>query len=559
MDHDINAKHIALGLLAVAAIVIAPARMVWGEEKAAGKGDAILADLKVVPKLEWMSDGGDQPPALQVEIVFSGSAAERASQVWHFRLDSVLDEKGKSYTRRCIQSGMWYRQPNPPGTRHDGFRISNRPAIQTISELRGSVMMQTAGQRQEVVLENAFKTSGKPIQDKTLAALGIEVTAKITPKVEWQDPESEFAEHVTVVAKYDRDRNAKEGVCKVVGMDVLDKKGEVPQRHWGRSEDGTSTTYSFGCNERISREAKLRLVVHKGSRDVRVPFALTNIAVPPVPADMDRRAVPSEDMVEAEALPPSDPILTGLKMKVEPITEGILAGAIAVLVEGKPVEIASRYGEVSVDRGVDGTGRDVDLESSPGQMALRLGGSGFQGNQLVAYVWPAELPMPKRLRELRGSLSLRTGGQLTPIVVKEVLEEFTRPIENKTLKGLGTSVRLRDNKRGIEPSQRGMVESYRIEVVSKRDIPIYSLDLLDGRGSPIKVAEEHVFVKNNTLEWECFYNKELPADAQLRIVVHTNSRKVRVPFAFKDVTVPEIKNEDSESPATTADSERKDK
>jgi hypothetical protein len=537
---------VKLGLMLIAASALwlsAWASLTRGADNATlSKADPILADLKITSELEWMPDGpGEQPPALQVDILLRGTAVKHASGMPDLRLDAIVDENGKSYRRRCDQTSSWHRQPDAPGTRRSTFRIGNRPAIQTIRELRGSVMLQTAAERQEIVLQNAFKTLGKPIKDKTLAALGIQVVIKVSPTADW-DPQSKYREHVSIVAKCDRDPKATDRVCKVVGVSVSDEEGPIPGREQYLEEGRASKTFCFGCDVKIPPEAELRLVVHKGCRDVRVPFVLTNIPVPKVPASLDKPAIAGEDSVEAEVVSLDDPIVAGLKTNVETTTERV----IALRLEGKPVEQASHFGDVDLDGAFDETGHSVYLENCATRMFGRPGDPDFRENCVAAYFWLADEPLPKRLRELRGSVALRTGGRLDTVIVKDVLENVGKPIENETLKALGISVRVARHERHLDsgeltdlgPNFKDMIEAVRLVFVQDGKTFIHHFDVLDGRGSPVQTGENYVYDKNGTVEWNCYYKKELPLDTQLRIVVHKDSRKVRVPFVFKDIKIP---------------------
>ena len=150
---------VAHSLLLLAIPALLPAA-----EKTASKPDPILADLKETTTAEWKpaypdADGRPQPPSLEIVVRLHGPAIDRASCFGEWKLDSVLDDSGKSFRWQCIResldpntlSGIDHGDNNATqGAAEFHFEIPNRPAIRSIRELRGSLALITGGECRKV-------------------------------------------------------------------------------------------------------------------------------------------------------------------------------------------------------------------------------------------------------------------------------------------------------------------------------------------------------------------------------------------------------------------------
>jgi hypothetical protein len=144
---------------------------------------------------------------------------------------------------------------------------------------------------------------------------------------------------------------------------------------------------------------------------------------------------------------------------------------------------------------------------------------------------------------LEGSIAIRTGGELLTVVLKDVLRHVGEPLEDEGLKSLGVSVQVVEYNKELGPEGQGNLELLQIEIAFNRDVPLSDFALTDSQGKPIDKAKVFAFDVNNSVTLNCFCEKRLKPDTQLRLVVHQDSRKVRVPFAFKDIAVPPIPKE----------------
>ena len=150
------------------------------------KSDPLLANLKTTAKAEWIPDSAEErpkPPLLRILVDFQGTAADQATAFGELKIDSLLDEHGRSYRWQCESSPgelmtHAFQRPNRPKEEKIYFEllIPNHPPIQSIRELRGSIALQTGGRRETVLIKDAIKDLGRPVNDENLKALGIELT-----------------------------------------------------------------------------------------------------------------------------------------------------------------------------------------------------------------------------------------------------------------------------------------------------------------------------------------------------------------------------------------------
>ncbi len=205
------------GLLLVL-FLVSPAPILAAEKPAA---DPIVADLKIVPRVEWewggYCGGREQPPELAVSFEFQGKAASLASRIDGVHLDSFLDGNGKSQKWRCRTSAA-LRDPDWKGRVHVSVTIPNRPAIKSVREVRGSVLLETGGDYEKVLLKDAFKEIDEPIADKRLDALGVRITP-MRPLEPFFALQSQEEDCVTVRADWNMGAAVAGGACGVTACD----------------------------------------------------------------------------------------------------------------------------------------------------------------------------------------------------------------------------------------------------------------------------------------------------------------------------------------------------
>jgi hypothetical protein len=522
----------------------------FAADKPPPKRDPLLADLAVQADLKWSgTNSNNEPPNLDIDVEMRGAAAALATDVLETRIDELLDQDGKSYRRRC-KCGV-------TGWGDSGVSLSitvpNRPAITTVREFRGNALLLTGGEHRVIVVNNAFKTPGKPIQDKALAAAGLVVTVDLAHQAK-QESEFNYRNNITLSIRLGGKSEPKDRASRIIRFSLVDEEGVVPISSSMGSGNNNTHEYRFGTNAPISPETGLQLVIHAGARSLRVPFAFKNLTVPQVPLELDVPAAPAKDAVEAETVPANDPILAGLTIRAEATPR-----AVILHLEGKPIERASRLGDIEFDPVFDETGETVYFQANNWmqrmtcQMSGRIADPDFEANQPNIRFDIVEDQHPKKLRELRGSLVLQTGGQLETVVLNDLLKNADVPIQNAAMKSLGVSLDRIQRYNEWPAKAKNEVESLLLDLSWKGTNLVSSAELLDGKETPLPREKSTALFWDNSVIWRSYHKTQLPSDAQLKIVVHKNSRRIRVPFVFKDIVLspPKNDNKTAAAPAKT--------
>jgi hypothetical protein len=319
--------HLALNI----AVLLASSSTLFAAEKPAPpKPDSILADMKTTAKAEWRAQwpGGEAgPPTLDIIVQFRGTAVEKASEFGELRLGSVLDEHGKSYRWPCRPFPFNCQQMRSISSLNsdsdDSFhlllQIPNRPPIQTIRELRGSLSLKTDGTFEDCLLDGVFKNLVDPtdenadpdewgtvVRDKRLDSLGVKLSVARRPIPKSSDFEG-VLDYIRV--------NIKSDSLPVIACEILDAKGKPIEVH-GTASWNKPVSLDMWSSIRIPTDARLKLTFHKNARKVQVPFVVKDIAVPKFDKkdkSLDIPASADNAFVEAETLSPTDPIAAGLQ------------------------------------------------------------------------------------------------------------------------------------------------------------------------------------------------------------------------------------------------------
>jgi hypothetical protein len=544
------------------------------EKPAPSKPDPILADLTTTataewrPKLDFMNDMKPQAPTLGIAVELQGTAAKQASAFGELMLDSVVAQDGKSYRQACWVYRNGEMRENFPkinalvdrnnkNLRVD-LSIRNRPPIESFREIRGSLALHTGGEFKAVVVQNAFKNFGKPsdnraanaediqwiakpLQDNSLDGLGIRIAAR---RLAVTAGESRAKDHVVIEVQ---------STDPIVDCDILDAQGK-PMTYARYSFTGNTPLWLFDFNTtgKILPDARLRLTLHKNGRKIRVPFEFKNVAVPKIDEhDMCLNVPASADDTawEAETVPPGDPILAGLQISAKanwlawPNDLPMLQMNIEL--QGTPIAQASGCGDAEVASLSNAAGNPLHLPSAESRMATRFGDPSQQGGPFsLPLVVPILLPRAtfvSTLHEMRGSMSLQLGGHYETIVVKDFLKKVKKakdPIEDATLKSLGIVVEV-EHQKTIDPDFGG-VQALNLHIQWKRS-PVVWCQVVDAKGQRLDEGSSSScggLGERTEVGWWQSFKEAIPDDAQLRLTIHKDCQKVRVPFEFKDIKVP---------------------
>ena len=248
-----------------------------------------LAGLKVQARVQWddviqiADDGRAAPRGLVVVLELTGPAAAQASAVGNVTLKTATDSRGEPLpvndsaspmddVRRAMlpvdrSDNLFSRHP------HDGLRIPlafvHPPAVgDRLKAVAGTVMLRTAGRRQEVVEERVAGQNGKTVQDVLLKEAGLEVRFRTQPKGSLV---------VDVRGKMDR----------LAGIRLTDGSGRSVEAASSRTADDKQGQYQFDCPGLLPASAQLRIDLHLDAEHLEVPFALGDLPVPAEPPPVD--------------------------------------------------------------------------------------------------------------------------------------------------------------------------------------------------------------------------------------------------------------------------------
>ncbi len=518
------------------------------EPAAAAKPDPILADLGLSATAEWQCrNGTPHPPDLDINIEVQGKLTKTTSSFGEINIDSAVDDAGRKINSCKGESRMQCRFCNPEEDRFIVPVSMQAPSgIRKIRELRGTMSLQTAGRLDVVVLKDLLKkvkNKDQPIEDATLKALGIVVNVEHQKNIsrEYGGVESldiEFRwKHVPVVfcEMWDED-----------GELLPSDRCSISSAEW----DPCWASWRRVFKAPIPPTAQLRFLVHKDSRKIRVPFVLKDIAVPTIDKELDIPACREDKFVEATPVLPNDPILADLQFSAS-VRRNISAQnrakphalVVEVCLKGKPLKQTSAYGEVDIESALDESGNPLVFSIDDQRMHDRLCDSEWLNIQFTMQ----DPPPLQKIRELRGTMALQTGGQFEIVTIDDILKKAKDkgPIDDETLKKLGVVVKKVFYEQDCNASYGGEVrDAMSIDLFWKSNAVVLC-DICDKEGGiPLQNSSPSIGWNRPgpVCLWYAF-RRSILHDAQLRLTIQKNSRKIRVPFVLKDIAVPPMPKE----------------
>jgi hypothetical protein len=553
-------KHCILYRLLITAILLASSLpLLAAENPAPPKPDPLLAKPTATANARWERTWSYQdvakrlPPHLQITVNLRGPAADQASEFGEVRLDSLLDENGKSYRWQCggTQQGMSTVNRDSTGFGKSGLnldlRIHNRPAIKLIRELRGSVAVMTGGETEVVALKNAFKALGDPakgetdpddwgtmIRDKQLKKLGVTLNVARCPVPKWSGNDTKDCIRIRI-------ESPQHTLTK---CELLDAQGQAMAANSSSSCVGKPNwSYDYGLADVMPADARLRLTFQKNARKIRLPFVVIDVTVPEIDAgrdDLNVPASPDDAYVEAETLPADSPILAGLKLNAEAAWQRSPEKGqppyltVEVELQGETADRTSAFGEFDIESAFGDDGEPLVFPSAQEEMHVRF----HDKDRFLTYSRLSSPPPKKEIRELRGSMALQIGDKPETVAVKNFLNGFKKDklLDNADLKALGIAVKL-EAQTTVGKKDAG-TEIIRLGLNWKNNA-VTSCEICDAEGTPLERVSRSLWFQGPK-SVGCWYNyrKPIPPDAQLKIQVQKNPRKIRVPFQFKNIEVP---------------------
>ncbi|HLA85714.1 MAG TPA: hypothetical protein VJL29_13065 [Thermoguttaceae bacterium] len=224
---------------------------------------------------------------------------------------------------------------------------------------------------------------------------------------------------------------------------------------------------------------------------------------------------------------------------------------ITILLHGPAAAGASGYSEPKIESILDDRGQPI-FAIKP----IDRGDEMFPRNSIDINLGNFSSEPTKKLKELRGSVDLRTGGRMESVTLPKAIKRLNGIFDDKSLKKLGLSVQVTKIKPAEKPSYdfpfskgigpgKGKDDRWHV-AIDWKESPVVGCEIVDSRGKLLNAYMSSWSCNDNHMDKELAYKKKLPEDAQLRLIVHVDSRIVRMPFALRDVPVPPRRKRDQE-------------
>jgi hypothetical protein len=224
---------------------------------------------------------------------------------------------------------------------------------------------------------------------------------------------------------------------------------------------------------------------------------------------------------------------------------------------GKTLPSISASGEMDIESALTDSGQSFFVPCET-EMKVRF----MNAKPLQFDAWISDPPPMSKIRELRGSIALQVGGPPENIVVKDFLQKVTREnlLDDPALKALGIVAKVERKKNGDEGYADFLMirignqpptsaEAIKIDLEWKLNT-VVSCELCDpASGEPLKIdssGQSNPSLRSVGLFYS--FNDPLPPNVELRFRVHKNTRKVRVPFVFKDIEIPPMPKQEAKEP-----------
>ena len=212
--------------------------------------------------------------------------------------------------------------------------------------------------------------------------------------------------------------------------------------------------------------------------------------------------------------------------------------------KGTLAELASAYGEIDLTSVLDEEGNPLDLfPEMAGPVQTRLGD---EKTITTTLSFSPSRPL-RKIRELRGTMALHTSDQSNIVIIKDLLTKIKAAprIDAPSLRASRVTVRVNPPNKA-ELKMGGFpfapIKTLDIALTWQRDA-VVRCEVLDGDGRPLRGDDVCTsWDGDRSVSWKCTFSS-IPSNAELRLTVQKNGRKIRVPFVLKNIEVPPMPDE----------------
>jgi hypothetical protein len=247
---------------------------------AAAKGIKLTATVGWSKFPKFDADGNQSPRDLQLHVEARGKPAAEAIEFGFLKVKTVKGDNGVAIKRKKeeivihdltkeygkvdrSQTGVFATHPG------DGVRmtidLAPPQSLQRITEAKGSFKIKTGGERTTFKVLNAVSFVGKQLANPEFKDLDVKATVSVNDQ--------------TLALELDGEHTA------IYQVDVRSPDGKKLEGQVGGGSGGGGRLmqYQFFFGEMIPANATFFVHVAKDTEEVEIPFAFTNLKIPPAP------------------------------------------------------------------------------------------------------------------------------------------------------------------------------------------------------------------------------------------------------------------------------------
>lgn len=173
------------------------------------------------------------------------------------------------------------------------------------------------------------------------------------------------------------------------------------------------------------------------------------------------------------------------------------------------------------------------------------------GLRLVIEVKPPEPPI-EAIKELRGSIKLRTGGRYDNVIVDNLNNQLDQPIADEVLEKAGISIQVSKQKSDDPSPEGGFTLGFGGEAAETVSVaargalePLTRVEVTDANGKPLDPMMSGSGGFGQQMTYTLGFAKPIPDGAKLRIVLHQDAEEITVPLEITNIKVPPVPDQTS--------------
>ncbi len=193
-------------------------------------------------------------PFVAEPAVIGGKAFEPSEGFWADRFEMIDRSK----------TGFFAKHPEGGIRVEIDYEGDVPEGAATVESVKGSVKVLAGGTAKVVALDKLLERPAGPIKDRTLAAVGLDLTFK----------RKEFGENIRIEV------GMKVGARGFAGLELVGADGKpLKGTGSGSSSFGDTVDHSISGSEELFAGATLRIHVREGAKEIDLPFEVKGLAI----------------------------------------------------------------------------------------------------------------------------------------------------------------------------------------------------------------------------------------------------------------------------------------